>query len=72
MLFYGCWGDTEQIYEDEMENYKKSGVLQEYYVAKSRQAGVQKVTISVKHNKTYHAWCEFLKSNKQTNFYETT
>lgn len=44
LLFYGCWGDDEQIYKDEMAQYKESGALQDYHVAKSRKPDAPKVS----------------------------
>ena len=43
VLFYGCWGPEEQIYQEEMENAISENVLTSYHVAYSRMADSPKV-----------------------------
>ena len=45
VLFFGCWGPEEQIYQDEMERAVSDGVMTSYEVAYSRRADSPKVQL---------------------------
>ena len=38
IIYYGCRNKNEFIYEDEINQYKKEGVLKNIYIAFSRES----------------------------------